>query len=104
MHAAVVVETETDGYAVPVRRRTAAGTVVVLRRAADGTLEGPRCTGCGTSVLQLYLCDERLHALCDACGQAGRLDRARCAACTPRDITPLAVSVADPTAAIRLGE
>jgi len=101
--AAVVVETEADRYAVPVRRRTRSDTVVVERRAADGTLEGPKCAGCGTSTLHLYLCDERLHTLCDDCGQSGRLDRPRCAGCRPRSALPLAVSVEDVTAALQLG-
>jgi hypothetical protein len=100
---AVVVETEVDRHAFPVRRRASEGTVTVQRRAADGSLEGPRCDGCGIGTLQVYLCDERLHVLCEACGQAGRLDRSRCAACTARPAAPLGVTVRDVTASLRLG-
>ena len=101
--AAVVVETEADRYTLPVRRRTRSDSVVVERRAADGTLEGPKCTGCGMSTLHLYLCDERLHALCADCGRSGRLDPPRCPGCRPRSVAPLAVSVEDVTAAVQLG-
>jgi hypothetical protein len=102
--AAVVIETETDRYAVPVRRRTRSDTLVIQRRAADGTLEGPRCAGCGVSTLELYLCDERLHPLCDACGHSGRLDPVRCVGCRPRATPPLSVRVEDVTASLRLGD
>ncbi len=95
--AAVLVETETDRYAHPVRRRTRSGTVNIQRRAADGALEGPRCAGCGTSALHLYLCDEHLHALCEQCGHDGRLDPPRCLGCRPPGVPALAVSVEDVT-------
>jgi len=101
--AAVLVESETDRFAVPVRRRTRSDTLLIQRRAADGALEGPRCAGCGISTLELYLCDERLHVLCSNCGQQGRLDAARCVGCRPRAVSHLAVSVEDVTASLRLG-
>lgn len=101
--AAVVIETETDRYAVPVRRRVRGDTLMVQRRAADGSLEGPKCAGCGSSVLRIYLCDERLHPLCEDCGQSGRLDPGRCPGCRPRSAPPLAVSVEDVTAWLQLG-
>jgi hypothetical protein len=101
--AAVLVESETDRYTVPVRRRTRSDTLVIQRRAADGALEGPKCAGCGVSTVELYLCDERLHVLCNACGHQGRLDPVRCVGCRPHAVPPLAVSVEDVTAALRLG-
>jgi hypothetical protein len=101
--AAVLVESETDRTAVPIRRRTRSDTLLVQRRAADGALEGPKCAGCGVSTLELYLCDERLHVLCNVCGQQGRIDAARCVGCRPRAVPPLAVSVEDVTASLRLG-
>jgi hypothetical protein len=104
MVAAVVVETETDRFEVPARRRSQAGVLFVQRRAADGALEGPRCAACALSALRLYLCDDRLHALCDGCGRAGRLDATRCPACRPRAAPPLAVTVEDATALVRVAQ
>jgi len=95
---ATLIETEVERFTLPVRRRSAAGTVTVLCRAADGVFEGPGCAACRVATLRLYLCDERLHVLCEGCGQTGRLDAARCPACRPRRPEPLAVSVDDPTA------
>jgi hypothetical protein len=101
--AAVVIETEVDRYDVPVRRRTAGGTVLIRRRAADGALEGPACAACGTSPTKLYLCDERLHPLCETCGRAGRLDHARCSGCRPHPLVPPAVVVEDASAPLVIG-
>ena len=102
--AATVVETEVDACEVPVRRRTRATTLVLRRRAGDGVLEGPACASCGRSALQVWICDDGLHPLCDGCGRAGRLDPARCPACRARGGRGgLAVAVEDPTAALRLG-
>lgn len=101
--AATLVETEADRWTLPVRRRARDATVLVGRRAGDGTLEGPPCAGCGESTLRLHLCDDRLHALCEGCGHAGRLDAARCPGCRPPRAAPLVVSVEDTTAAVRLG-
>ena len=101
--AAVVVETETDRWTVPVRRRTLEVSVVVHRRAADGALEGPACAGCRAATGRFHLCDERGHPLCEACGRPGRLAAARCPGCRPRPPVPLALSVEDPTVGLRLG-
>jgi hypothetical protein len=102
--AATVVETEVDACEVPVRRRTRATTLVLRRRAGDGVLEGPACASCARSALQLHVCDDGLHPLCERCGRAGRLDAARCPACRPRGArTALALPVEDPTAGLRLG-
>jgi hypothetical protein len=98
MVAATLIETEVERFVIPVRRRTNEGKVTVVCRAADGAFEGPRCAGCGIQTLRFFLCDERLHVLCEACGQAGRLDAARCPACCRRDPHPLVISVEDPTA------
>lgn len=88
MVAALVVETDVDKHEVPVQRRTKDGTVTLRRRAADGELEGPRCSGCGASVLKLYLCDQSLHALCSGCGQPGRIEPGHCRGCRPRPAQP----------------
>lgn len=101
--AAVVIETEADFFEIPVKRRARTGAVVVRRRAADGSLEGPPCAGCGDHALKLYLCDESLHVLCRLCGDRGRLERTRCMGCRPRPIGQTVVSVEDPTASLRLG-
>jgi hypothetical protein len=101
--AATIVETEVDRWEIPVRRRVRAATVVVRRRAGDGVIEGPACAACGESTLRLHLCDDRLHPLCEGCGHTGRLDAPRCPGCRPRAGTPLVVTVADPTAALRVG-
>jgi hypothetical protein len=100
--AATLVETEVDGLEVGVRRRAREGTVVLRRRAGDGTLEGVACGECSTETVRFYLCDERLHPLCEQCGGAGRLDLTRCRACRPKGTTPLVLAVEDPTAAFRL--
>lgn len=102
--AATLVETEVDCLEVGVRRRAREGTVVLRRRAGDGTLEGVACGECGTETVRFYLCDERLHPLCEGCGQGGRLDPARCGACRPKRSAPLVLAVEDPTATLRLGE
>ena len=101
--AATIIETEVDRYTIPVRRRTVGGTVTLLQRAGDGGIEGPACAGCAVAALRFHLCDERLHPLCDACGHAGRLDRARCPGCKPPRPAPLAVAVEDATATLTLG-
>jgi len=101
--AATLVETIAERFTITVRRRSQEGQVVVLCRAADGSFDGPACAACGTATLRLYLCDHRLHVLCEGCGQAGRLDSIRCPACTRRRPEALAVSVEDPTASLRLG-
>jgi hypothetical protein len=98
MVAATLIETEVERFVVPVHRRTNEGKVTIACRAADGAFEGPGCGGCGIQTLRFFLCDERLHALCEACGQTGRLDAARCPACCRRDPHPLVISVEDPTA------
>ncbi len=95
--AATLVETETERSAVPVRRRSSDAVVTVDCRASDSVFEGPGCDACGVAALRVYLCDDALHVLCDQCGHAGRLDRARCPACTPPAVTPLVLSTDDPT-------
>jgi hypothetical protein len=102
--AGTLVETEVDRLEVGVRRRAREGTVVLRRRAGDGTLEGVACGGCGTATLRFHLCDEHLHPLCEGCGRAGRLDPTRCGACRPHGAVPLVLAVEDPTAALRLGD
>jgi hypothetical protein len=99
--AAAIVETEVDRYPVPTRRRSHDACVFVQRRAADGALEGPRCAACGLAIVRLFLCDERQHALCEACGRVGRLDAPRCPGCRLRTMPPLVVSVEDATAPLR---
>jgi len=101
--AATLVETAADRFTLAVRRRRGERPLDVLCRAADRRFEGPRCAACGVATLRLYLCDERLHVLCERCGQAGRLDPARCRACTRAPAAPLAVAVDDPTARLVLG-
>ena len=102
--AAIVVETEVDASEIPVRRRARATTLIVQRRAGDGVLEGPACASCARSVLQLHVCDDGLHPLCERCGRSGRLDAARCPACRQRGLRAShVVSVEDPTATLRLG-
>jgi hypothetical protein len=96
--AATLVETEVERFTIPVRRRSAEGRIAVLCRAADRVFEGPSCAVCGIATLRFYLCDDRLHPLCEACGQSGRLDPTRCAACRRIPPAPSAVSVEDPTA------
>jgi plasmid stabilization system protein ParE len=100
--AASLVEAVVERFTVPVRRRSRPGEVAVLARP-DGVLEGPRCAACAAATLRVFLCDERLHVLCDRCGHAGRLDATRCPACTHAGPTPLAITVDDPTACLRLG-
>ncbi|MCC6766604.1 MAG: hypothetical protein IT293_18245 [Deltaproteobacteria bacterium] len=101
--AATIVDTEVDRYAIPVRRRSSVGTIALQQRAADGVIEGPSCAGCSLATIRFHLCDERLHALCDECGHAGRLDPARCPGCKPPRPAPLTVTVEDATAALALG-
>ncbi|HSP98656.1 MAG TPA: hypothetical protein VL049_15650 [Candidatus Dormibacteraeota bacterium] len=99
--AATLVDSDVTAFAIPVRRRSRGGTVAVLGRAADSTFEGPACAACGIATLRLYLCDERLHVLCDACGHGGRLDPSRCPACQPTHPTPPVLAVDDPTEPLR---
>jgi hypothetical protein len=101
--AATLLETEVERFTLPVRRRNLAGEIAVCCRAADGLFEGPACAACGVATLRFYLCDERFHVLCAACGQAGRLDASRCAACTRRQPASPTISVEDPTARLQLG-
>ncbi len=98
---ATLVETDAERFDLPVRRRSRDGVVTVLCRAADSMFEGPACAACGVAALRLYLCDERLHVLCDACGRGGRLDAARCPVCRRPSPTPLRLSLDDPTEAVR---
>ena len=59
---------------------------------------------CARSVLQVHVCDDGLHPLCERCGRSGRLDAVRCPACRPRGVRAAhVVSVEDPTATLRLG-
>lgn len=99
--AATLAETDAERFDIPVRRRTRDGVVTVVCRGADSTFEGPRCAVCGTATLRVYLCDERLHVLCDACGHHGRLDAARCPACQRATPAPPLLSIDDPTDALR---
>jgi hypothetical protein len=101
--AGLLVETEVQRFDIPVRRRTRDGRVAVRARAADRVFEGPRCAACGVETLRLHLCDERLHVLCEDCGQHGRLDSTRCRACSGARPPALSVTVEDPTASLRLG-
>lgn len=101
--AATIVQTDVEHFVTPVRRRSRKGSVTIDCRMADGVFEGPACAACGVATLRLYLCDDRLHVLCEACGQTGRLDAARCRACRgPRPERP-AVAIDDPTARLRIG-
>jgi len=101
--AATLVETEIEAFTLVVRRRNREGRLTVIGRSADSVFEGPRCVACGQAVVRLYLCDEKLHCLCDRCGQSGRLDTARCTGCRPRNEPPPRIVVDDPTAHLRLG-
>ena len=100
--AATLVETDVRRFELPVQRRAQHGTVAVLLRAGDGVFEGPACGACGVATVRLYLCDEALHVLCDACGQAGRLDRTRCRACRATPAEPMRFVIDDPTASVPL--
>lgn len=95
--AATLVESQVQRFTLPVRRRQQSGSISLLCRSADSVFEGPACGGCGEMTLRVYLCDEKLHVLCDACGHAGRIDAGRCPACRPPVIPPPRISVADPT-------
>jgi len=99
--AATLVETDAERFDLPVRRRSRDGALRVLGRSADARFEGPACVACGVATLRLYLCDERLHVLCDACGHSGRLDAVRCAGCQPRAAALPPLVVDDPTQALR---
>jgi hypothetical protein len=101
--AATVVHTAVERLHVEVRRRKRKGMVTLVARLADGFLEGPTCASCGTTTLTLYLCDEALHPLCPGCGQSGKLDAARCPACSGRPADAPVLTVPDPTAGLRLG-
>lgn len=100
--AATLVEIDVERVDLPVRRRSRDGVVTVFCRTADSTFEGPACAACGVAALRLYLCDEHLHALCDACGCGGRLDTARCPACHRPGPMPLRLAVDDPIEAVRV--
>lgn len=101
--AAKLIECDVEHFDFAVRRRNRKGVVTLQCRTADGVFEGPACAACGTATLSFFLCDDRLHVLCGACGQTGRLNRARCRAC--RGETPERPSLVldDPTAPLRIG-
>lgn len=103
--AATIVETDVEHFVTPARRRNRKGSVTISCRMTDGVFEGPACAACGVATLRLYLCDQRLHVLCEACGQAGRLDTARCPACRGARSDPErpVVAIEDPTARLRIG-
>jgi len=101
--AATLIESDAERFTIAVRRRSRDGQIEVLCRAADSVFEGPRCSACGVATLRLFLCDQQLHVLCEACGHAGRLDAARCPSCTRKPPEPPAICVEDPTAGLRLG-
>lgn len=101
--AATLIESDVEYFELPVRRRRREGSAIIRCRMADGVFEGPACASCGVATLHLYLCDERLHVLCEACGQAGKLDAARCLVCHGSRPEPPTVSIDDPTARLRIG-
>ncbi|MBI4538406.1 MAG: hypothetical protein HY704_02695 [Gemmatimonadetes bacterium] len=103
MVAATLIESDVEQFEFAVRRRSREGSVTICHRTTDGVFEGPACASCGVATLCLYLCDERLHVLCEACGQAGRLDAARCRACRGSCPEQPTVSIDDPTARLRIG-
>jgi len=100
--AATLVASDAECFTIGVLRRTRAGAVIVRYRAGDGSFEGPACA-CGTATLRFFLCDERLHVLCEACGQHGRLDPSRCHACAHPADEPSVVSIEDATRSMQLG-
>jgi hypothetical protein len=100
---ATLVECDVDEYDMPVRRRKREGTIVLTCRTTDGVIEGPACASCGVATLRLWLCDERLHVLCESCGQSGVLDAARCRACGDVQPERPVVRLEDPTAQLALG-
>jgi hypothetical protein len=102
--AATLVETDVERFRVGVCRRARDGFINVLCRSCDSVFEGPVCAGCGVATMRFFLCDERLHVLCEQCGQAGRLDPSRCAGCNPKPPQPSGLTVDDPTRRLRLGE
>jgi hypothetical protein len=101
--AATLVESDVEHFQFTVRRRSREGTVIMDCRMADGVFEGPPCAACGAAALRFYLCDDRLHVLCESCGQPGRLDPARCRACSGVRPAPTTISLEDPTAGLRFG-
>lgn len=103
MVAATLIQADVERFDIPVRRRKRKGSVTLCCRTADGVFEGPACAACEVATLRLYLCDDRLHVLCEACGQPGRLDRARCPACRGARPERPSVVVDDPTARLRIG-
>ncbi|MGH7466850.1 MAG: hypothetical protein ACRENP_02585 [Longimicrobiales bacterium] len=102
--AATLIEADVEHFEVALRRRNRAGNVTITCRSSDGVFEGPACASCSLSALRFYLCDQKLHVLCSACGQNGRLDEARCRACRAAEPEMPAISVDDPTTRLRLGQ
>lgn len=101
--AATIVQTDVEQFVTTVRRRSRDGTVTIHHRMTDGVFDGPLCASCGVATLDVYLCDDRLHVLCAACGQSGRLDAARCRACRSARPEAPALRIEDATARLRLG-
>ncbi len=79
-----VVACLVPGYRIRVRlmRRTTTSEVVFAWNAIDGRLETRGCDGCDTPTPQAWLCDDRVHYLCDACFAAcAQCGKPFCRAC-----------------------
>lgn len=101
--AARLIDCDAIDFDFAVRRRNRKGLVTVHCRTADGVFEGPACASCGTATVSFYLCDDRLHVLCEKCGQPGRLNAARCRACHGEKPERPRLVLDDPTARLRIG-
>ena len=101
--AATVAVTRVEQFDIDVRRRSLTGTVSVRFRVCDGLFEGPACASCTRTTRRFFLCDERLHVLCEHCGSQGRLNPDRCRACRRPDPQWPSLVIPDPTANLRLG-
>jgi hypothetical protein len=63
-----------------VRRRKREGEMALRLPAGASCLDRVTCAGCGTPTGRPALCDDRLHALCEACVPQIQ-GRPECAAC-----------------------
>lgn len=81
--ALVVVTAPVVEVRVRVRRRKAAGELVLRLPAGAQTLDEIACAACAAPTSRPVVCDERLHPLCEACVPSAQ-GRPDCAACRAR--------------------